>query len=88
MITANYEYVPGIQKASFKLPYNINLEKLECFFRKKHMETKINNEMLAAQTNDTYIYVSRNGYVQIHSFKKIRPLYLCKKIAGFKAGLV
>ncbi|NLO89402.1 MAG: hypothetical protein GX088_03625 [Clostridia bacterium] len=86
MITANYEFVPGIQKASFKLPYNINLEKLESFFKKKHMETKINKETLAAITNDTYIYVKRNGFVQVHSFKRIRPLYLCKKIAGFKTG--
>ncbi|KUK10064.1 MAG: hypothetical protein XD50_1651 [Clostridia bacterium 41_269] len=73
MITANYEYIPGIQKASFKLPFKINLEKLERFFKKKNMETKIKNEILTAQTTDTYIYVSRNGYVQIHSFKKNTP---------------
>jgi len=86
LLIANYEYVPGVKKASFKLPFEINLEKLERFFRKKNMETKIKNELLVARTNETYIYVSRWGHVQIHSFKKIRPSYMCKKIASFKTG--
>ncbi len=84
MVPSNYESVPGVKKANFDLPYSLDLEELSRFFRKQKMKTKIRKGQLCANTNDTYIYVSQDGQVRIHSFKRIRPSYLCKRIAGFR----
>lgn len=86
MVPSEYESVPGIKKANFALPFAIDLERLSKFFRKQNMKTKIRNSQLCANTSDTYIHVSRSGQVRIHSFRRIRSSYLCKRIAGFKAS--
>ena len=86
ILAVNYENVPYVKRASFKLPFGINLEKLGKFLKSKNMEIKIKNGMLTARTNETYIYVSRQGHVSVYSFKRIRSSYLCKRIAGFKVG--
>lgn len=85
MLTANYDYIPGVQKANFNLPFRIKLEPLKSFFEKRNMDAEIKGHTLIAKTKETYIYVSRNGKVQIHSFRRIRSAYICKKIATFKA---
>ena len=84
MVPSNYESVPGIKTANFDLPFSIDLEQLSSFFRKQKMKTKIRKGQLCANTHDTYIHVARTGQVRIHSFKRIRSSYFCKRIAEFK----
>ena len=85
LVISDYEFVPGIQTANFELPYAIDLENLSQFFRKRKMKTKIRKNQLCANSKHTYIHVSRDGRVKVHSFNRIRYNYLCKRIAGFKA---
>lgn len=85
MVPCNYEFIPGIKTANFELPFTVDLENLSRFFRKQKMKTKIRKGQLCANTTDTYIHVSHCGQVRIHSFKRIRMSYFCKRIAGFKA---
>jgi len=84
MLPSNYEYIPGVKTANFELPFPVNLENLSRFFRKQKMKTKIRKGQLCANTNHTYIHVSKNGQVRIYSFKRIRMSYFCKRIAGFR----
>lgn len=84
MVPCNYEHIPGLKTAKFELPFPIDLESLAAYFRKKNMKTKIRKGQLCANTNDTYIHVSFDGKVRIHSFKRIRMSYYCKRIAGFR----
>jgi len=84
LLTANYDYIPGIQIAQFNLPFEIDLRGLEGFFQKRHMKTRIRKGRLTAQNGETYIHVSRDGSVEIRSFRRIRTSYFCKRIAGFR----
>jgi len=86
LVPSNYESVPGIKTANFELPFSIDLENLSRFFRKRNMKTRIKKGQLLANTKDTYIHVTRDGQVRIHSFKRIRSSYFCKRIAEFKAA--
>lgn len=85
MEPCNYESVPGLKTANFELPFPVDLERLAKFFRGKKYKTKIKKGQLCANTNDTYIHVSHSGKVRIHSFKRIRMSYFCKRIAGFRS---
>ncbi len=84
MEPCNYETIPGLKTANFELPFPVDLERLGKFFRGKNMKTKIKKGQLCANTNDTYIHVSAGGKVKIHSLRRIRMSYYCKRIAGFK----
>ena len=58
MYPANNEAVPYIKRASFKLPFGINLEKLGKFLEGRNMEIKIRKGVLTARTKETHIHVS------------------------------
>ena len=86
MLPANNESVPYIKKASFQLPFGINLEKLGKFLKGRNMDIEIKKNILTARTKETHIHVSKKGHVSVYSFRRIRSTYLCKRIAGFKTG--